>query len=113
MQHEPHKHIFSLSQQRYPLLTRRKKLSTMTAHTTDHIVYMPSTMTYRDAPVQHPTGTSRPSGLEAVFAKALRYVVSLPRRQAVKNELSRLSDRELADIGLTRSQIADVFSRVR
>lgn len=85
----------------------------MTAHTTDHIVYMPSTMTYRDMTVQPATGTSRPSGLEAAFAKAFRYVVGFPHRQAVKNELNRLSDRELADIGLTRGEIANVFSRVR
>ena len=85
----------------------------MSAHTTDHVVYMPSTMSYSNVSVKRPTGTSRPSGLEAAFVKAIRFLVSIPRRQAVKTELSRLTDRELADIGLTRSEIAHVFSRTR
>ncbi|RYY11193.1 MAG: DUF1127 domain-containing protein [Alphaproteobacteria bacterium] len=43
----------------------------------------------------------------------MRYLASIPSRQAVKNELSRLSDRELTDIGLSRSEISHVFSRTR
>ncbi|MGI4807527.1 MAG: DUF1127 domain-containing protein [Janthinobacterium lividum] len=85
----------------------------MTAHTNDHIVFLPNTMSYSSAAVNRPTGTSRPSGLGAAFAKAARYLASIPSRQAVKNELSRLSDRELADIGLSRSEISHVFSRTR
>ena len=79
----------------------------------DHIVYQPSTMSYSDVAVKRPTGTSRPSGLEAAFVKAIRFIASIPQRQAVKTELSRLSDRELSDIGLSRSEIAHVFSRTR
>jgi uncharacterized protein YjiS (DUF1127 family) len=86
----------------------------MNANTnSNHIVYQPSTMSYANVAVKRPTGTSRPSGLEELFVKAIRFIVSIPQRQAVKTELSRLSDRELADIGLSRSEIAQVFSRVR
>lgn len=85
----------------------------MSAHMNDHVVYRPATMSYRAPAAQRPTGTSRSSGLEAAFVKALRFVASIPSRQAVKNELSRLSDRELADIGLSRSEISHVFSRAR
>lgn len=85
----------------------------MSAQMNDHAVYLPTTMSYSNTAVKRPTGTSRPSGLGAAFAKALRFVASIPSRQAVKNELSRLSDRELADIGLSRSEISHVFSRVR
>ena len=85
----------------------------MSAHMNDHVVYLPNTMSYSDTAVKLPTGTSRPSGLEAVFVKAVRFLASIPHRQAVKNELSRLSDRELADIGLSRSEISQVFDRAR
>ena len=85
----------------------------MNARTTEHVVYMPSTMTYSAPVIARPKGTSRPSGLEALFVAGIRYLVSLPRRHAVRNELQRLSDRELSDIGLNRSEIANVFSRTR
>jgi uncharacterized protein YjiS (DUF1127 family) len=39
----------------------------------------------------------------------VRALITLPRRAAVFEELNRLSDRELADIGLTRDGIARVF----
>lgn len=81
--------------------------------TNDHVVYLPNTMSYSNADVKRPTSTSRSSGLEAALLKAVRFVASIPSRQAVKNELSRLSDRELSDIGLSRSEIATVFSRNR
>lgn len=85
----------------------------MNARPTEHVVFMPSTMTYSAPAVQHPTTTSRPSGLEALLVAGFRYVASMPRRHAVKTELQRLSDRELSDIGLSRSEIANVFSRDR
>ncbi len=85
----------------------------MNTTSSNHIVYQPSTLSYGSATAKRPTGTSRPSGLEAALMKAIRFVVSIPQRQAVKTELSRLSDRELADIGLSRSEISTVFSRSR
>ncbi|HTI01417.1 MAG TPA: DUF1127 domain-containing protein [Acidisoma sp.] len=39
-----------------------------------------------------------------------QWVRDLGRRSAVINELDRLSDRELADIGLNRSEIRSIFS---
>jgi uncharacterized protein YjiS (DUF1127 family) len=39
----------------------------------------------------------------------LRWLADLPRRQAVIDELSALSDYELADIGLTRGELPMVF----
>lgn len=86
----------------------------MTAQTTsNHIVYMPSTVTTRDIAGQHASRSRRSSGLGARILDGIRFVASTPRRHAIKTELSRLSDRELADIGLTRSEISHVFSRAR
>lgn len=79
----------------------------------DHVVYHPSTISYGNAAVQRPAGTSRSSGLGQALSSAMKFIASIPSRQAVKNELSRLSDRELADIGLSRSEISTVFSRTR
>ena len=76
----------------------------------DHIVFMPQTMTYAGSPVQ---GVAAKTGFAARLRNAVRYVVEMPRRQAVMTELSRLSDRELADIGLSRSEIGHVFARSR
>ncbi len=40
---------------------------------------------------------------------AVRRVAELPRRRATLDELGRLSDHELADIGLTRGDLPRVF----
>jgi uncharacterized protein YjiS (DUF1127 family) len=40
---------------------------------------------------------------------AVQWVADLPRRRAVLEELGRLSDHELADIGLTRADLPRVF----
>ena len=45
----------------------------------------------------------------APVARAGRWLRDLGRRNAVINELDRLSDRELADIGLSRGDIRSVF----
>jgi uncharacterized protein YjiS (DUF1127 family) len=66
-------------------------------------------LTYGAAPVQASRGIGP---LQMVF-DALRWVVTWPRRQAVMEELSRLSDRELADIGLNRAELRSVFVRAR
>jgi uncharacterized protein YjiS (DUF1127 family) len=41
---------------------------------------------------------------------AVRHIAEAPRRRAVLAELNVLSDRELADIGLTRTDLPFVFS---
>ena len=45
------------------------------------------------------------------LANSLRWVAEYPRRLSVINELQRLTDRELTDIGLTRAEVRNVFIR--
>ena len=71
---------------------------------------MSDSVTYRVSPVQR-AGRVRRTSLFSVIADAVRSIVEFPRRQAVLNELSRLSDRELADIGLHRAELRQVFAR--
>ncbi len=57
-----------------------------------------------------PHGTSgRFSRISAPVVRAGRWLRDMSRRNAVINELDRLSDRELADIGLSRGEIRSVF----
>ena len=48
-------------------------------------------------------------GVVRKVADALAYLVAMPKRRAVLDELSQLSDRELADIGVARSELKRVF----
>jgi uncharacterized protein YjiS (DUF1127 family) len=48
-------------------------------------------------------------GLTERIASAVKWLVELPRRNAVIQELSVLSDHELADIGLSRAELNRVF----
>ena len=77
---------------------------------------MSDSLTYRVSPVQGTAGRIAQPG-QASFsnrvAAAIRYVLELPKRRAVIDELSRLTDRELADIGLTRAGLKQVFSTAR
>ncbi len=52
-----------------------------------------------------------PSALLRAAQNALTWLKEWPSRRAAMTELSGLTDRELADIGLTRQQIPQVFSR--
>ena len=47
--------------------------------------------------------------LFARIGAAFRWIAELPRRRAVMDELASLSEHELADIGLTRSDLPHVF----
>lgn len=49
----------------------------------------------------------------AAVAHVVGVLVSWPQRHATFESLTRLSDRELADIGLTRGDIGHVFDRDR
>ena len=57
---------------------------------------------------------SRPSTVaprtNGVFG-LVRWVLDMPRRRAVINELQSLSDHELSDIGLSRDEVGRVFDR--
>jgi uncharacterized protein YjiS (DUF1127 family) len=48
-------------------------------------------------------------GLFSRVASAWRWLADMPRRRAVMDELDALSDHELADIGLARSELSRVF----
>jgi uncharacterized protein YjiS (DUF1127 family) len=56
-----------------------------------------------------PAPERAPSGLFARIAGFLHMLADLPRRQAVLFELSALSDHELSDIGLVRTDLSRVF----
>ncbi|MBV9735759.1 MAG: DUF1127 domain-containing protein [Acidisphaera sp.] len=64
----------------------------------------------------HPAPAARHQTAAGLLARAgqglmavLRTIAEAPARRAVVNELSTLSDRELADIGLARSEVRRVF----
>ena len=52
---------------------------------------------------------SRFARMGAPVSRFGRWLRDTSRRNAVVNELDRLSDRELADIGLSRGEIRSVF----
>ena len=76
---------------------------------------MSDSLTYRSPVVQGTDGTvadARPSFLSLVaqrVSRAFASLAALPRRRAVIDELNMLSDRELADIGLSRADLSRVF----
>ncbi len=58
----------------------------------------------------------RATRMNRVSASVVRFggwLREASRRSAVFNELDRLSDRELADIGITRGDIRSVFATAR
>jgi uncharacterized protein YjiS (DUF1127 family) len=48
-------------------------------------------------------------GFAARLTGAVQWLAEMPRRRALLNELSVLSDHELQDIGLTRGDLPRVF----
>ena len=76
---------------------------------------MSDSLTYRSRVVEGTDGTyaePAPSLFQRLTARIAGFAAhlrQLPQRQAVINELSILTDRELADIGLSRSELGRVF----
>ena len=73
---------------------------------------MADSLTYRSPAVDGMEGAfaaPEPSTFWGKLARAIRSIADLPRRRAVVHELASLSDRELADIGLSRNQVGKVF----
>ena len=67
-------------------------------------------MTFLPAGGSRATSAPRRPGMlaEKVLA-SVRWLAEMPKRRAVLDELGRLSDHELADIGLTRGDLPRVF----
>ena len=59
---------------------------------------------------EHDGQDARNGTLFARIGAAVQWLLEMPRRRAVIDELATLSDRELADIGLTRDSLSDVFN---
>ncbi len=76
---------------------------------------MSDSLTLRDtyAPgTDRTVAEQRPSGVHRVATlcrNAMVALIEMPRRRAVLDELAVLSDRELADIGLSRAELGRVF----
>jgi len=59
--------------------------------------------------IRHEAIRERDAKISGWFRKMFRAVAEYPARRRVMDELSMLTDRELADIGLTRGEIGRVF----
>jgi uncharacterized protein YjiS (DUF1127 family) len=69
---------------------------------------MPSSLShYADEPRLADAAAS--NGVFAAVLHAVRWLADMPRRRAVLAELNELSEHELADIGLNRSELNRVF----
>ena len=78
---------------------------------------MSDSLTYRTSIVEGTDGTvadPRPTFGQLMMqrmTRAVKDLMALPHRRAVLDELGMLSDRELADIGLSRADLGDVFNK--
>lgn len=72
-------------------------------------ILMPNRMAHYFEPDQAEAQPEEHRSLFSTLASAFTWLMELPRRRAVLDELSALSDHELADIGLNRSDLSRVF----
>ena len=75
---------------------------------------MSNSLTYRSPVVEGTDGTiadarPAPRSLAQRLGNFVNGLLAMPRRRAVLDELASLNDRELADIGLNRSELNCVF----
>ncbi len=66
-------------------------------------------MTFLPAAGSREATAPRQGRLAERIMAAVQWLAELPKRRAVLDELGRLSEHELADIGLTRSDLPRVF----
>jgi uncharacterized protein YjiS (DUF1127 family) len=64
---------------------------------------------FQDEPHAGPPNATQGRTILQSIAAVTSWLMELPRRRAVLNELGGLSTRELADIGLTREDLPRVF----
>ncbi len=66
---------------------------------------------YDPTPLRAPGASVRPAGwrIAAALASLLRAVTTWFEKQGTLAEMQQMSDRELADIGLTRSDLPRIF----
>jgi uncharacterized protein YjiS (DUF1127 family) len=65
-------------------------------------------MFFRKQPTAHGRNFDEEKENDTMFAALVRFIQEWKRYNQSLNELSRLGDRELADIGISRSDIARV-----
>jgi len=58
-----------------------------------------------------PVSRKQGRGMLTILASAVKWVLELPRRRAMLDELGSLTDHELADIGISRAELGQVFER--
>lgn len=63
------------------------------------------------ATVANTRKTSSHSGIDVVVSRVASALIGWNERRVTRNALSRLSDRELEDIGLTRADIPKVVRK--
>ncbi len=66
---------------------------------------------FQDDPEYLPSTTEQGRGVLARIASLVQWVIEIPRRRAVLDELGSLTDHELSDIGLSRSELGQVFGQ--
>ena len=66
---------------------------------------------FQDDPEYMPATSGTGRSLLSTVGAVLKWVIEIPRRRAVLDELGSLSDHELSDIGLSRAELGQVFDR--